>query len=249
MRKPYHILVADDNVVNQTVARRMLEHVGYQVDTVQNGAEVIQALEKNNYDLVVMDCMMPGMDGFTATRIIRGSSPARFDVQIPIIATTALASEKDRDKCFEAGMTDYISKPIVAKTFLALIAGDLGSGADLENEQKLPLDGRAALPDDEAQARFQAQVLNSMSQRIVSDAELWQQKLKAHGNAGEFDKLSSLAHKIRGTADIIGKKELSELAENLEMSAGVPKQEKARKLAFQLVKELQNLILELRQDS
>ena len=88
-----------------------------------------------------------------------------------------------------------------------------------------------------------------MSQRIVCDAELWQQKLKAHGNAGEFDKLSSLAHKIRGTAGIIGKKELSELAEHLETSAGVVEQEQARKLAFQLVRELQNLILELRQDS
>ena len=64
-------------------------------------------------------------------------------------------------------------------------------------------------------------MLNSMSQRIVSDAELWQQELKAHGNAGEIDKLGSLAHKIRGTADIIGKKELSELAEHLETSAGV----------------------------
>jgi two-component system sensor histidine kinase/response regulator len=249
MRKPYHILLADDNVVNQTVARGMLEHVGYQVDTVRDGTEVIQALEKNHYDLVVMDCLMPGMDGFTATRIIRGSSPARFDVQIPIIATTALTSERDRDKCFDAGMTDHISKPIIAKTFLALIAGYLGSGADLENEQRLPLDGRAALPEDEAQARFQAHVLNSMSQRIVSDAELWQQKLKTFGNAGEFDKLGSLAHKIRGTADIIGKKELSELAQNLETSAGVVEQEQARKLAFQLIKELQNLILELRQDS
>ena len=249
MRKPYHILVADDNVVNQKVVRSMLEHVGYQVDTVQNGAEAIQALEKNNYDLVIMDCLMPDMDGFTATRIIRGSSPARFDVQIPIIATTALARERDRDKCFEAGMTDYISKPIIAKTFLALIAGYLGSGADLEDEQNLPLDGRAALPDDEAQARFQAHVLNSMSERIVSDAELWQQQLKAYGNAGEFDKLSSLAHKIRGTSDIIGKKELSELAEHLETSAGVVEQEQARKLAFQLVGELQSLILELRQNS
>jgi HPt (histidine-containing phosphotransfer) domain-containing protein len=160
-----------------------------------------------------------------------------------------MAREKDRDRCLEAGMTDYVSKPIIAKTFLPLIAGYLDSGADLENEQMLPLDGRAALPDDEAQARFQAHVLNSMSQRIVSDAELWQQKLKAHGNAGEFDKLSSLAHKIRGTADIIGKKELSELAEHLETSAGVVEQEQARKLAFQLVRELQNLILELRQDS
>ena len=249
MRKPFHILVADDNVVNQTVVSRMLEHVGYQVDTVQDGAEVIQALERIDYDLVIMDCLMPGMDGFTATRLIRGSSPARFDVQIPIIATTALASARDREKCFEAGMTDYISKPIVAKTFLALIAGYLGSGADLENEQKLPLDGRAALPDDEAQARFQAHVLGSMSERIVSDAELWQQELKMYGNAGEFDKLGSLAHKIRGTADIIGNKELSGLAEHLETSAGVVEQEQARKLAFQLVRELQNLILELRQGS
>lgn len=249
MRKPYHILVADDNVVNQTVVSRMLEGVGYQVDIVQNGAEVIQALENKGYDLVIMDCLMPGMDGFAATRIIRGSSPERFDVKIPIIATTALASERDRDKCFEAGMTDYISKPIIAKSFLALIASYLGSGAELEDEQTLPLDGHTALADDEAQAKFQADVLKSMSQRIVSDAQLWQQDLKAYGNAGEFDNLSSLAHKIRGTADIIGKKELSVLAEELETSAGGVEQEQARKLAFQLIKELQNLVLGIQRDT
>jgi two-component system sensor histidine kinase/response regulator len=249
MRKPYHILVVDDNVVNQTIVKRTLEHAGYQVDTVRNGAEAIHALEKIYYDLVIMDCLMPVMDGFTATRIIRSSNSTRINAQIPIIASTALASEKDRVKCFEAGMTDYVSKPFCAKSFLALIASYLESGTELENEEKLPLNDHTALPDDEAQARFQAQVLSSMSQRIVSDAELWRQELRAHGSAGEFDKLSSLAHKIRGTADIIGKKELSELAENLEKSAGVVEQEQARKLAFQLIKELQNLILEVQQDN
>jgi len=249
MKKLYHILVADDNAVNQTIVKRTLEHAGYTVDTVPNGAEAIDALEKIHYDLVIMDCLMPVMDGFTATRMIRASNPTRFDTQIPIIASTALASEKDRDNCFEAGMTDYVSKPFIAKSFLALVASYLDSDTDLVNEEESSLDVRTGVSDDEAQAKFHAHVLDSMSQRIVSDAELWRGELQAYVSAGDFDKLSSLAHKIRGTADIIGKKELSQLAENLETSAGAVEQEQASQLAFQLIKELQNLILEVQQDN
>lgn len=245
MSKSYHILVADDNKVNQTIVKRTLEHAGYTVDTVHNGAEAIDALDKIHYDLVIMDCLMPVMDGFAATRTIRGSSPTRFDTQIPIIASTALASEKDRIKCIEAGMTDYVSKPFIAKSFLQLVASYLDPDADLVNEEISSLDGHPAVPDDEAQASFHAHVLSSMSHRIVSDAELWRRELQAFESAGDFDKLSSLAHKIRGTADIIGKKELSQLAENLETSAGLVEQEQARKLAFQLIRELQSLIQEV----
>lgn len=249
MSKSYHILVADDNKVNQTIVKRTLEHAGYTVDTVRNGAEAVDALDKIHYDLVIMDCLMPVMDGFAATRMIRGANPTRFDTQIPIIASTALASEKDRENCFEAGMTDYVSKPFIAKSFLALVASYLDSDTDPVHEEKLSLVGSTAVTDDEAQATFQADVLNSMSKRIVSDAELWRRELQAFESAGDFDKLSSLAHKIRGTADIIGKKKLSQLAENLETSAGVVEQEQSRQLAFQLIEELQKLIQEVQLDN
>lgn len=106
-----HVLVVEDSSVNQLVCERHLKKLGYSVHVVTNGVEAIEAVTRSSYDLILMDCQMPGMDGFAATRAIRkmNSSPMR---EVPIIAVTAHAMKEDKTKCFEAGMDDYISKPI-----------------------------------------------------------------------------------------------------------------------------------------
>lgn len=109
-RRPLHILLAEDNVVNQKVASRMLERLGYHADIVQNGAEALAALQREDYDIVLMDVHMPEMDGLDATRHIRrerkrGRRPY-------IIALTAAALPEDEEKCMEAGMDDFITKPV-----------------------------------------------------------------------------------------------------------------------------------------
>jgi PAS domain S-box-containing protein len=106
------ILLAEDNLVNQKVALRMLKKLGYRADLAANGLEVLQALENLPYDVVLMDVQMPEMDGLEATYAIRRRWPKR---QTKIIAITAYAMEGDREKCIEAGMNGYISKPVQIK--------------------------------------------------------------------------------------------------------------------------------------
>jgi CheY-like chemotaxis protein len=109
-RLPLRILLAEDYVVNQKLALRLLAQMGYRADVTANGLETIEALERQPYDVVLMDVQMPEMDGLEATRQIRARWPAAE--QPRIIAMTANAMQGDREICLEAGMDDYVSKPI-----------------------------------------------------------------------------------------------------------------------------------------
>lgn len=109
--KPLRILLAEDNKINQKLARHMLEKIGHQVVIVENGKEAIQKVAKEKFDLILMDIQMPEMDGFEATQRIRAMQKDHSD-PIRIIALTAYAMKGDQEKCLAAGMDDYLSKPI-----------------------------------------------------------------------------------------------------------------------------------------
>ena len=108
------VLLAEDNLVNRNLATMQLTKLGFTVKTVENGQEAVEMALRDNYALIFMDCQMPVMDGFEATRTIR-KAESTLGRHIPIVAMTANAMEGDRDKCISAGMDDYISKPVRIK--------------------------------------------------------------------------------------------------------------------------------------
>jgi CheY-like chemotaxis protein len=116
------VLVAEDSPVNQTVALGMLKRLGLRADAVGNGLEAIEALKTIPYDLVLMDVQMPLMDGLEATRRIRDAASPVLDRWIPIIAMTANAMQGDRETCLQAGMDDYVAKPVKAEALAEALA-------------------------------------------------------------------------------------------------------------------------------
>ena len=116
-----YVLIVEDNLLNQKLALRMLEKLGYRADLADNGRDAVRMIEKGGYDLVFMDCQMPEMDGYEASAIIR-QREKESGQHLPIIAMTAHTMTGDRDKCMEAGMDDYISKPIRKEQIVQVIS-------------------------------------------------------------------------------------------------------------------------------
>jgi two-component system sensor histidine kinase/response regulator len=110
------VLIVEDFAPNQKIARHILQRLGCEVDLAANGVEALEALEKNDYDIVLMDCQMPEMDGYEATRRYREVEVERGGRRVPIIAVTANALPGDREQCLDAGMDDYVAKPIKLET-------------------------------------------------------------------------------------------------------------------------------------
>jgi signal transduction histidine kinase/ActR/RegA family two-component response regulator len=121
-----NILVAEDNLVNQLVVRSMLERHGMKVTLVEDGAHALAAIQEGSFDLVLMDCQMPVMDGYEATRRIRAAR--RDGPRLPIVALTANAMAEDRQRCAEAGMDGYVTKPVTAESLCEVLHRHLGQG-------------------------------------------------------------------------------------------------------------------------
>jgi two-component system, sensor histidine kinase and response regulator len=129
----YRILLVEDSLVNQAVGMAMLESFGCRMDVAGNGREALEAIAGAHYDLILMDCQMPLMDGYEATRAIR-EREASGDHRIPIIALTAHAMDGDQEICLEAGMDDYLSKPYKAEELHAILTRWLSPASDRGEE-------------------------------------------------------------------------------------------------------------------
>ncbi len=172
-----YILLVEDNAINQKVALHMLKTSGYTVDAVTDGSQAVEALSKVNYDLVLMDCMMPIMDGFEATATIRDPNSNVLNHNVPVIAMTANAMREDREKCLDAGMDDYVSKPVKKEALAAVLEKWLSPAHPLRSKivdvGKNDLDrlkGLAVLyVEDDDETRFQySQFLSRMVGTLIT---------------------------------------------------------------------------------
>ncbi len=200
------ILLAEDNPVNQLVAVAMLERLGYRTDLATNGREAIEALANGNYDVVLMDCLMPDLDGYEAARRIRAGSSGVRNPRIPIIAITADAMSGDRDKCLQAGMDDYLSKPIELQRLSAALEKWLLAPADPKeaghSEGGPPARTEPVFRQEEMLARLMgdrklaAKVISGFSSDVPRQLLLLKSKL----DEGDAASVQMIAHSLKGAA-------------------------------------------------
>jgi CheY-like chemotaxis protein/HPt (histidine-containing phosphotransfer) domain-containing protein len=148
-RLPLRVLLCDDNTINQKVALRLLQQMGYRADLAANGVEALTALERQPYDLVFMDVMMPEMGGLEATKIIRERQQQKskfphYKSPIVIVAMTANAMQGDREKCISAGMDDYLAKPVRPEDIRLIIERWAASATKLDLQEKNGAEGSAS---------------------------------------------------------------------------------------------------------
>ena len=234
------LLVAEDNEVNQLVARGMANRLGYDVEIVDDGAQAVAATLTGKYAAVLMDCHMPVMDGFEATRTIRARDHG--GQRIPIIAMTAGALDEDRERCFASGMDDYVSKPVDVEKLGAVLAKWVPQPApavtgvgerttpDGRDTEQPPAGGPhqpAAAPPSNVAAVLDTerlQLLRELGPSLLPDAisafreeaRRSLHRLKGVLASGDAKELQSAAHKLAGAAGNIGAMGASGLARELE---------------------------------
>jgi len=217
------ILVAEDNAVNQMVALGQLEELGYNADVVSNGLEALNALRQKDYDIIFMDCQMPEMDGYEATKRIRADKTLSH--QPHIIALTAHAMHGDREECLKTGMDDYISKPVNVEELSAKLANWQASSPAQSRE---PQQMDAAPGDGMALDQVRVQRLRKLGPATNGAffQKLWQifqqnalKSLSAMKEAlgqDDFARLRSEAHSLKGASHNLGATGMAQLCQKLE---------------------------------
>lgn len=245
------ILIVEDNIVNLSVVQGMLGKAGFNADVATDGVEALEMLTKKQYDLVLMDVQMPRMDGFEATRRIRDARSAVLNHKIPVIAMTAHAMKGDRERCMEAGMDDYISKPLSLQSLREMITK--WTYAQKEDD---PLIRTAERKDATRQIVFDVE---PFMERMMGDRELARrlrsifiknmpkllEDLKEAINKKEIDSVYSYAHSIKGSAANMGGLAMSTVALEIETSARSGKIEESDILLNELEKQFELLVKEL----
>jgi len=231
-RGAVRVLLAEDNVTNQQVALGILKKLGLRADAVVDGSEAIRSLETIPYDLVLMDVQMPEMDGFEATRRIRDPRSAVLHHGIPIIAMTAHAMQGDRERCLEAGMDDYVTKPISPQALAEALDRWLPR-EDVVPPAHAPAGPGAAVPANAGGAKAPVFDSAGMMARLMDDQELARivvdgfledaprliEALRNCLGTGDASGTIRGAHTIKGASATVGGEALRALASEMEVAA------------------------------
>ena len=236
-RRRLHVLVAEDSRVNQHLVTRMLEKAGHATVVAGNGREAVAAVERQAFDLVLMDVQMPEMDGLAATGAIRRRE-ASGDRRLPIVALTAHATARDREICLAAGMDAYLSKPVKREDLLAMLdrmAAQAPAPAAFNAAAALRYTG-----DDEVLLR---ELLVVFLEDAPGHLEAVREAVE-HGNAAG---LQSAAHRLKGSLRALGAIAPASLAERLEHCGAQARLAETASLLAGLTTEVDRLQVDIRQ--
>jgi CheY-like chemotaxis protein/HPt (histidine-containing phosphotransfer) domain-containing protein len=243
-KQKIRILLAEDNKTNQKVALRILEKIGYRADAVANGQEVLAALVRVPYDLILMDVQMPEMDGLETTAAIRRKE-TETDGHIPIIAMTAHAMKGDRERCLEAGMDDYISKPVQPQDLVETIGRWLGERSTVEAQAPFAggSDDKEVFDQRELLDRLggDEEIFREIVATFLEDAPLQVEKLKQALREGDAAWVERQAHSLKGSAMNMAGKALQTVALEMEVAGKERNLGRASSLVEKLDQELERL--------
>ncbi|WP_243360070.1 PAS domain-containing hybrid sensor histidine kinase/response regulator [Fundidesulfovibrio terrae] len=234
------VLVVDDNAVNLKVAQALLARIGHESSAVQSGEEAIEILSANAFDTVLMDLEMAGMDGLETTRRIRKGEAGRAAKNVQIVAITAHALTGYRERCLEAGMNDFIPKPMGITDLtrvLGCVAGNAPGRSGARPRRSCPVGMEAAVKRLGGDERLFAELYEMFAASIPDRAE----SIRSALDSGDLRKLRGIAHAIKGVAVTLGEDGCADSAKALESAAGKGDAADAPALAERLLAQLDTL--------
>lgn len=209
---PLEILIAEDNPINQEVAKGLMKRLGYAPDIAENGIQVLEQLAKKDYDLIFMDVQMPEMNGYEATQAIH----QMYGEQRPrIVAMTANAMEGDRQKCLDAGMDGYVSKPIMLSEVTAVIQ-DTSLNLPSHKANRTKGDHVIDLTDLYDIAGGDTVFMHAILEKIILKMEPSFEALQSYAAAGKWDELRALAHSLKSSSGYAGSQKLTSILQEIE---------------------------------
>ncbi|ANT65719.1 response regulator [Prosthecochloris sp. CIB 2401] len=213
--KGVQILLVEDSRVNQMVVDAMLQREGFSVDIVDNGRKALMAIREKNYDLVLMDCQMPEMDGFEATHELRAGACGDHGRQVPVIAITANAMRGEKERCVQAGFSDYIAKPVRKKQLVEMLEKYLMTGVEVRRDAGI-------FEESDFLNRLQndREIACVIMQSFLEEAPRFLEKLRQAVANADWLQARLQAHSLRGAALNVSGVHLARLAEEAEKVAG-----------------------------